>query len=70
MVVLLLVFGIGEKIKKMEVRHNKRCERANPKSKCRCRCKGQFHGIQYGKQTTIDKWVGEDKNDKNTKRIK
>lgn len=25
--------------------HNSRCEYANPKSKCRCRCGGSKHGI-------------------------
>jgi len=39
--------------------HNKRCELANPKSKCRCSCGGKYHGIRYKKQTSIDKWIEE-----------
>ena len=27
------------------MKHNKRCENAKPKSKCRCRCGGAKHGI-------------------------
>ena len=44
--------------------HNKRCERANPKNKCHCKCGGALHGILYlknEKQTTIDMWIKEEK---------
>lgn len=31
------------------MKHSSRCEQANPKSKCQCRCGGRFHGIAHGK---------------------
>jgi len=40
--------------------HNIRCERADPKSKCRCSCGGKYHGIAYGKLETlitVDKYM-------------
>jgi len=40
--------------------HNKRCERANPNSKCRCSCGGKYHGISYGKLeniVTVEKYM-------------
>lgn len=30
-----------------EMKHNERCEKANPKGKCNCRCGGTHHGILH-----------------------
>ena len=46
-------------------KHNSRCENANPKGKCKCRCGGSLHGINNEqntqdnryKQTTVDDWI-------------
>lgn len=40
------------------MKHNIRCERADPTSKCRCRCKGRLHGItQNSRQTPLFKAI-------------
>lgn len=35
--------------------HNIRCEYANPKSKCTCKCGGKLHGIRYGYPLPVKK---------------
>jgi hypothetical protein len=32
-------------IQMREIKHNQRCEDANPKGKCKCHCGGALHGI-------------------------
>ena len=39
-----------------KMKHNTRCENANPKSVCRCRCGGKLHGIAH-KEDSDTSWI-------------
>lgn len=34
------------------MKHSSRCENANPKSICRCKCGGRLHGVKHKEENT------------------
>jgi len=38
------------------MKHSTRCENANPKSICRCKCGGRLHGISHKNEDTTS-WI-------------